>query len=201
MESLGNYLKTQRESQELSLKQVSESTKIREPLLKALEEDRYDLISSPVYVKGFLDAYARSLGLDPEDVIRQYQDNYENKTPPKGPELKQRTPSPGLNRWSAFAKRRVTRWHLIIAISAMVLLIAILAYLISQKFRHRSLPLSKKGSALAPVPFVPPPPPIREEDNTRATNPPEKVETPERIGSQKTLSTNHPGQRRATKEE
>ena len=90
MESVGKYLKAERESQNLSLQEVSESTKIRELLLRALEEDRYDLISSPVYVKGFLDAYARYLGLDSNEIILKYQENYEKKTPLKGPGLEQR---------------------------------------------------------------------------------------------------------------
>ena len=76
-------MKVERESKKLSLREVSEATKIPERLLRAIEEDQYDLISSPVYVKGFLDAYARYLGLDPADIIRQYQENYENKTPLK----------------------------------------------------------------------------------------------------------------------
>ena len=73
MESPGKYLKAERESRNLSLKQVSESTKIREHLLKTIEEDRYDLLPHAVFVKGFLTAYARYLGLDPKDIILCYQ--------------------------------------------------------------------------------------------------------------------------------
>jgi hypothetical protein len=69
MESPGICLKTERESQNLSLKEVSKSTKINERLLKAIEEDQYELISSPVDVKGFLDAYARYLGLDSNNIV------------------------------------------------------------------------------------------------------------------------------------
>ena len=39
VESVGKYLKTEREFHNLSLQKVSESTKIREPLLRVLEED------------------------------------------------------------------------------------------------------------------------------------------------------------------
>ncbi len=148
MESVGKYLKAERESQNLSLQEVSESTKIREPLLRAIEEDQYELISSPVYVKGFLDAYARYLGLDSNEIILQYQENYENKTPLKGPGLKQRKTSPSLERWITFSKRRVTLWLLIIAISVAVLLIAMVIYRISLKSRHGSLRLSEEESAL-----------------------------------------------------
>jgi cytoskeletal protein RodZ len=193
MESIGKYLKAERESKNLSLQEVSESTKIREPLLRALEEDRYDLISSPVYVKGFLDAYARYLGLDSNEIILHYQENYEKKTPLKGPGLKQRETSPSSERRIAFSKKRVTLWLLIIAISVMVLLIATVIYRISLKSRHGSPRLSEEGSALTPVPPVPSPPPIQEEDNTQIANPPEKVETPQPKGSKKTEVRKLPG--------
>ena len=193
MESIGKYLKAERESQNLSLQKVSELTKIRELLLKALEEDRYDLISSPVYVKGFLDAYARCLGLDSNNIILQYQENYENKTPSKGPGLKQRETSPSSERRISFSKRRVTLWLLIISICVMVLLIAMVIYRISPKSRHGSPRLSEEGSALTPVPPVPSPPPIQEEANTEATNPPEKVETPQPTGSKKNEVRKLPG--------
>jgi cytoskeleton protein RodZ len=193
MESIGKYLKAERESQNISLQEVSESTKIKELLLRALEEDRYDLISSPVYVKGFLDAYARYLGLDSNEIILQYQENYEKKTPLKSPGLEQRKTSPSSERSITFSKRRVTLWLLIIAISVVLLLIAMVIYRISLKPRRGSPPLSEKGSVLTPLPPVPSPPPIQEEDNTQITNPPEKVETPQPKGSKKTEVRKLPG--------
>ena len=67
-ESPGKYLKTVRESQRLSLKEVADATGIREPVLRALEEDT-DLKLPPFYIKSFLSAYAGCLGLDPDEVI------------------------------------------------------------------------------------------------------------------------------------
>jgi len=69
MESPGKYLKAERESRNLSLKVISESTRIQEHLLKALEEDQYEVFKSSTYVKGFLRSYARYLGLNPTDLI------------------------------------------------------------------------------------------------------------------------------------
>lgn len=201
MESVGKYLKAERESQNLSLQEVSESTKIREPLLRAIEEDRYDLISSPVYVKGFLDAYARYLGLDSNEIILHYQENYEKKTPLKGPGLEQRETSPSLERSIAFSKRRVTLWLLIIVTSIAVLLIGVVIYRISLKSRHGSLGFSEEKSELNSMPPVPSPPSIQEETNTQTTNPPKKVETPQPIGSKKNRGVKTPWQKRATKKE
>jgi cytoskeleton protein RodZ len=196
MESVGKYLKAERESQKLSLQEVSEATKIRELLLGAIEEDRYDLISSPVYVKGFVDAYARYLGLDPNAIILKYQEYYEKKTPLKGTKEEQRKTSPSLERSIAFSKRRVTLWLLIIATSVMLLLIGMVIYRISLKPRHGSPRLSEEGSAPIPAPPVPPPPPIQEEADTQITEPPEKVETPQPKGSKKTEVRKLPGKSR-----
>jgi len=73
MESPGKYLKAERELQRLSLEEAANYTKIREPLLKTIEEDGYELLPHSLYVKGFLTTYARYLGLDPNEVILRYQ--------------------------------------------------------------------------------------------------------------------------------
>lgn len=73
MESLGNYLKRERELKNISLSEIARNTKVREHLLKAIEEDQYNLLPSVAYVKSFLSAYAKYVGLDPNDVILRYQ--------------------------------------------------------------------------------------------------------------------------------
>ena len=73
MESLGKYLKNQRESKRISLREVAKNTRVREHILRAIEEDRHDLLPPATYVKGFLLAYARYLRLDPNDVLLRYE--------------------------------------------------------------------------------------------------------------------------------
>lgn len=73
MESIGEYLKREREFRKISLEEISRTTKIREDILRALEEDRLDSLPSPVFVKGFLRAYAKCVGLDPDDVVLRYE--------------------------------------------------------------------------------------------------------------------------------
>lgn len=72
-ESLGEYLKKERESRNISLDDVSRNTRIQEYLLKAIEEGRYDVLPSTTYVKGFITAYAKYLGLSPDEVILRYE--------------------------------------------------------------------------------------------------------------------------------
>jgi len=72
-ESFGKYLKRERESKKISLKEVAKNTRVREQFLKAIEEDRYEVLPSVTYVKGFLLAYARYIGLDPNQVVLRYE--------------------------------------------------------------------------------------------------------------------------------
>lgn len=73
MESLGDYLKREREYRNISLEEISRTTKIREDILTAFEEDRFDSRVSPVFIKGFLKAYASYVGLNPDDVVLRYE--------------------------------------------------------------------------------------------------------------------------------
>lgn len=88
METVGQYLKRERELRNISLNEISTATRIRENLLAAIEEDRHDLLPAPVFVKGFLVAYGKHIGLDPDDVVLRYESDlkelleYEEKGPP-----------------------------------------------------------------------------------------------------------------------
>ena len=82
MESPGKCLKRERGSRNLTLREVSASTRIKEHILGAIEQDRYDLCPPPFYVRGFLTSYARYLGIDPQDVILKYQELVKPPAPP-----------------------------------------------------------------------------------------------------------------------
>lgn len=72
-ETLGSFLKNQRESKNISLREVAKNTRVREHILKAIEEDRHDLLPPHTYVKGFLSAYAKYLRLDENEILLRYE--------------------------------------------------------------------------------------------------------------------------------
>jgi cytoskeletal protein RodZ len=76
--SIGKKLKDQRYSLELSLADVSRSTKIRTEYLEALESDDFTKFDSHVYAKGFIRNYALFLKLDPAPLIALYRRDFEN---------------------------------------------------------------------------------------------------------------------------
>ena len=95
-ETLGKYLKNQRESKKISLREVANNTRVREHLLKAIEEDQYHLLPPATYVKGFLLAYAKYLRLDPNEILLRYERVLKGEpiTPPptEPPKTKQKIP-------------------------------------------------------------------------------------------------------------
>ncbi len=70
METPGNKLREAREARGLSLDDVAHVTRIPRSSLALLEEGRADKLPAPVFVRGFIRAYARAVGLDPAVVVR-----------------------------------------------------------------------------------------------------------------------------------
>ncbi len=72
MASLSERLKRERELRGISLKQISEETRIGVRFLQALEDDRIDVIPGEFYRRSYLRAYARYLGLDEDRALNVY---------------------------------------------------------------------------------------------------------------------------------
>jgi cytoskeletal protein RodZ len=92
MESPGKFLKKERETRNISLEEISKVTKVKEHYLKAIEEDRYELLPAAPYVKGFLNVYARYLTLNPKDIVLRYENYLKSLIPPEPIELPQQAP-------------------------------------------------------------------------------------------------------------
>lgn len=72
MLDIGATLKTAREQQGISLDDAAEATKIRASYLTALEEEAFEQLPGPTYARGFLRSYGEYLGLDPQDLIDEF---------------------------------------------------------------------------------------------------------------------------------
>lgn len=69
MTSFGASLRRERELRGVSLQEIAASTKISVRMLKAIEDDRFDLLPQGLFVRGFVREYARSLGLDEQKTL------------------------------------------------------------------------------------------------------------------------------------
>ncbi|MBZ0114409.1 MAG: helix-turn-helix domain-containing protein [Thermoanaerobaculia bacterium] len=65
-------MRKQREIRKLSLREVSDATKIGIRYLEALEEDRFEVLPATIFAKGFLRNYSQYVGLDPDEVVNYY---------------------------------------------------------------------------------------------------------------------------------
>ena len=72
MPSFGEKLKLEREKRNITLEQISFSTKIGTRMLQALEEDRFSQLPGGIFNKGFVRAYAHVVGLDEDQAVADY---------------------------------------------------------------------------------------------------------------------------------
>jgi flagellar biosynthesis protein FlhG len=68
----GAKLRRWRVSRGIELDRIAASTKVSVSYLRWLEEERFDALPATVYVRGFLTAYVRCVGLDAERVVSAY---------------------------------------------------------------------------------------------------------------------------------
>jgi cytoskeleton protein RodZ len=70
--TLGERLREARLSQDLTIEQLSTELRIEAKQLMALEDNRFERIGVPVFVKGYLKQYALRLGLDVNELLALY---------------------------------------------------------------------------------------------------------------------------------
>src|SRR4051812_27764815 len=71
---LGAELRDARMALGLSIEDLAQSLRIRRVYLAALEEGRVRDLPAPAHAVGFVRPYARSLGLDENDVVRRFRE-------------------------------------------------------------------------------------------------------------------------------
>jgi cytoskeletal protein RodZ len=79
MSSFGETLKRERELRQISLREISEATKINLRYLDALERNDFRHLPGGVFNKGFVRAYAQFIGIDPEAMATAYLDEEQHQ--------------------------------------------------------------------------------------------------------------------------
>ena len=76
MFDIGSSLREARLRQGSDLIEAEAATKIRSKYLRALEEERFEVLPAQTYVKGFLRSYADYLGLDGQLYVDEFNSRY-----------------------------------------------------------------------------------------------------------------------------
>ncbi len=72
MQTIGEKLEEARKRKGISVREAAETTKIRGDYLQKFEANSFDLDLPPLYIRGFLRAYARYLDLDADRFLAEY---------------------------------------------------------------------------------------------------------------------------------
>jgi hypothetical protein len=77
MPEIGPTLREARMRARIDISEIETTTKIRAKYLRALENEEWDLLPGPTYVKTFLRTYAEALGLDAKLMVEEYKLRHE----------------------------------------------------------------------------------------------------------------------------
>jgi cytoskeletal protein RodZ len=77
MADIGETLREARMRRRIDMTEVEAATKIRAKYLRALENEEWDLLPGPTFVKTFLRTYAEYLELDPRMLVEEYRQRFE----------------------------------------------------------------------------------------------------------------------------
>jgi cytoskeletal protein RodZ len=92
--NFGERLKREREMREVTMAELSKSTRISNRFLEALENEDWEKLPGGVFGHGFVRAIARYLGLDEESLLGEYDLAHAEKLPPAAEKPEERIPSP-----------------------------------------------------------------------------------------------------------
>ena len=73
MNHVGSILSEARRQKGVDIAQVEQDINIEQVYIEALENDDYQKMPAEAYIVGFLRNYSEYLGLNPDDIIRQYK--------------------------------------------------------------------------------------------------------------------------------
>ena len=73
----GSKLRRARMRRGIEIDAISDITKINPNYLRGIEEDAYAELPAPVYTRGFVTAYARTIGVDPQKVAGSFMARFE----------------------------------------------------------------------------------------------------------------------------
>jgi hypothetical protein len=112
MADIGATLREARMRQRIDISEIESETKIRAKYLRALENEEWDLLPGPTYVKSFMRTYAEALGLDGKLLIEEYKLRHERlsememqpiRPPGAARDMRRRRRGGGGRRWAVAA--------------------------------------------------------------------------------------------------
>jgi len=134
----GERLQAARVEKGLSLQDVAKRMHLSSSILESIEENNFDEITAPIFVKGYLRAYARIVSLDEDEMIQQYINFYSEEDPPI-------TPTSNMTPELSVGDARI-RWTTYLVILVLAALLAVWWW---NKERNQEVSISLDASSSA----------------------------------------------------
>lgn len=116
---LGERLRSARKARALSVLQVADALHLEEPMVLALEEERFELLGAPVFVRGHLRRYAQLVGLTPDAVLEAYRAAApDSMLPPLLVRPRAEMPGPRMGSWPLWLLAAVLAIALFVALGS-----------------------------------------------------------------------------------
>lgn len=160
--SIGAKLHEARQRAGLTIAEASARTRIRSPIIRAIERDDFSSCGGDFYARGHIRALARAAGLDPGPLVREYDAAHPSGQPPAADELARRPPPGGDNpgrpdRSSPPGHRKRRRqsarapWSLLAVLVTGLLVISFGSYRLASSGGHGQRLASAGASARPPA--------------------------------------------------
>jgi transcriptional regulator with XRE-family HTH domain len=114
--SIGETLSAARRQAGLTITQVSQRTCIRETIVRGIERGDYSACGGDFYARGHIRSIARAVGLEPEELIREYDATQSPPQPISAADVFQPF------RPVKLKERRRTNWSMVLAIAVLAVL-------------------------------------------------------------------------------
>lgn len=138
MAEIGATLREARMRARIDVSEIEAQTKIRAKYLRALENEEWDLLPGPTFVRSFLRTYAQALGLDDKALVDEYRRQYEQPSElehqPVMSSARGTRPRPIRDRRTPGGGARISRGYMIaLGVLSVVILLLIVGLITGKK--------------------------------------------------------------------
>ena len=161
-QSVGALLKRERERLGLSRERIAETIRIRTQLVQAIENEAWNSLPPPVFVRGFLRSYAKALGLSQGTVT----DLYAKRMPPESP-----GPEPRLEPSGSRGRKA---WFVLLGLTLLIGVYGMWHFYSSSQVSQESRESKERDQEAVAAPSslaVASPPPVRAAEEPLKTEP------------------------------
>jgi hypothetical protein len=147
--SIGDELAAARRQAGLTITQVSQRTCIRETIVRGIERGDYSACGGDFYARGHIRSIARTVGLDPEELIREYDNTQAPPQPITAADVFQPFTPVKLK------ERRRPNWSILL-IAGLVVVLGIVGFRYFGHRHHNSTPPPSAHTSHSPKPTTTP---------------------------------------------